>query len=174
MNLLGGTDMPTGNRPGQSGLTHIQALYFDLIQTINYNELNGFQVVEDLLQWRDLWYSVIADRQPYPRLGAPRPGQYGVYPPLALLRTTRYDEWPADTIYIWTDAEQLPRLRRLRAVSLGCSSVARSATSRTLPALAPITTSSSLPARGGTIKLCHAEERGSSLLIAVESASQSR
>jgi hypothetical protein len=105
--------MHTGNRPGQSGLTHIQALYFDLIQTINYNELNGFQVVEDLLRWRDSWYRVIADRQPYPRLGAPRPGQFGVYPPLALLRTTRYDEWPADTIYIWTDAERLPRLRRL-------------------------------------------------------------
>lgn len=105
--------MPGRDIPNQTPLTHIQALYFELIRAIQYNDLNGSQVVEDLLQWRDLWHSVTADRQPYPRLGPPRQGQYGVYPPLALLRTTRYDEWPADTLYIWTDAERLPRLRRL-------------------------------------------------------------
>jgi hypothetical protein len=60
-------------------------------------------VVEDLLQWCALWDSVIADRQPTPRVGPATDDQYNVYPPLALLRTTRYDDWPADTLYIWTD-----------------------------------------------------------------------
>jgi hypothetical protein len=62
-------------------------------------------VVEDLLQWRALWDSVIADRQPSPRLEPTTDGQYNVYPPLSLLRTTRYDDWPADTLYIWTDQD---------------------------------------------------------------------
>jgi hypothetical protein len=94
-------------------ITHIQALYFELIRTIRYNELDGEQVVADLLRWRDLWDSVIADRQPTPRLGPTTEFQYNVYPPLSLLRTTRYDDWPADTLYVWTDDERLPRLRRL-------------------------------------------------------------
>ncbi len=105
--------MPNSDGLNQTGLTHIQALYLELIRTIDYNELNGAQVVEDLLEWRDLWYSVIADRQPYPRLGPPREDRYGIYPPISLLRTTPFDEWPADTLYIWTDAERLPRLSRL-------------------------------------------------------------
>ena len=33
--------MLSSNRPSPSGLTHIQALYFDLIRTIHYNDLNG-------------------------------------------------------------------------------------------------------------------------------------
>jgi hypothetical protein len=94
-------------------LTRIQALYFALIRTIQYNTLNGAQVVEDLLEWRPLWDSVIADRQPSPRVAPARADQYDVYPPLSLLRTTRYDDWPADTLYIWTDQERLPRLQRL-------------------------------------------------------------
>ncbi len=94
-------------------ITHIQALYFELIKTIRYNELDGARVVDDLLRWRELWDSVIADRQPMPRLEPTAPPQYNVYPPLSLLRTTRYDDWPADTLYIWTDEERLPSLRRL-------------------------------------------------------------
>ncbi len=94
-------------------ITRIQALYFELIKTIRYNELDGERVVTDLLRWRDLWDSVIADRQLTPRLGPTTEFQYNVYPPLSLLRTTRYDDWPADTLYIWTDDERLPRLRNL-------------------------------------------------------------
>ena len=105
--------MPGSHTSGHVPLTHIQTLYFELIRTIQYNTLNGAQVVEDLLQWRALWDSVIADRQPSPRVGPTTDDQYNVYPPLALLRTTRYDDWPADTLYIWTDQDRLPRLRRL-------------------------------------------------------------
>ncbi len=105
--------MTVDGPPEHKPVTHVQALYFELIKTIRYNMLDGAQVVEDLLRWRELWDSVIADRQPTPRLDAPPPPQYSVYPPLSLLRTTRYDDWPADTLYIWTDEERLPRLRRL-------------------------------------------------------------
>lgn len=49
-------------------IARIQALYFELIKTIRYNELDGERVVADLLRWRGLWDSVIADRQPTPRL----------------------------------------------------------------------------------------------------------
>ncbi len=107
--------MSSDDASDRAPVTHIQALYFELIKTIQYNQLDGAQVVAQLLEWRGLWHSVIADRLPTPRL-APNPDepyQYNVYPPLSLLRTTRYGDWPADTLYIWTDEERLPRLQRL-------------------------------------------------------------
>src|SRR2546427_13029060 len=88
----GGHDMPGSDTSGHVPLTHIQALYFELIRTIQYNTLNGAQVVEDLLQWRALWDSVIADRQPSQRAGPTTADRYNVYPHPALLRTTQHDD----------------------------------------------------------------------------------
>jgi hypothetical protein len=105
--------MPDSAEAGDGSLTHIQALYFELIRTIRYNTLDGERVVKQLLEWRGLWDSVVADRQPTPRLERTTDNQYNVYPPLSLLRTTRYGDWPADTFYIWTDQERLPRLQML-------------------------------------------------------------
>jgi len=105
--------MSDSDATDQPSLTRIQALYLELIRTIRYNELDGGRVVGQLLEWRDLWDSVIADRLPMPRPEPAARDQYGVYPPLSLLRTTRYGDWPADTLYIWTDQERLPRLQRL-------------------------------------------------------------
>ncbi len=105
--------MPDSAEIDRSSITHIQALYFELIRTIRYNLLDGGRVVEQLLEWRGLWESVIADRQPMPRLERSMASQYNVYPPLSLLRTTRYGDWPADTLYIWTNQEHLPQLQRL-------------------------------------------------------------
>jgi len=92
--------MTSDDASDRAPVTRIQALYFELIKTIQYNQLNGEQVVARLLEWRGLWHSVIADRLPTPRL-APNPDepyQYNVYPPLSLLRTTRYDDWPGSLI----------------------------------------------------------------------------
>jgi hypothetical protein len=105
--------MPSGDATDHAPLTRIQALYVELIRTIKYNALDGGRVVEQLLEWRSLWESVIADRQPTPRVERTAKDQYAVYPPLSLLRTTRYGDWPADTLYIWTDQDRLPRLQRL-------------------------------------------------------------
>jgi hypothetical protein len=101
------------NRTNRPPINHIQALYFELIRTIEFNELVGARIVENLLEWRDLWESVIMDRLPMPRGGPLVPGQFHVYPPLGLLRTTRGNDWPADTLYIWTDEARLPKLRAL-------------------------------------------------------------
>src|SRR4051812_34586713 len=105
---IGGTSMLSGDTTDHPPISHIQALYFELIRTIRYNELDGGRVVEQLLEWRPLWESVIADRQPMPRFERTADDQYDVYPPLSLLRTTKYGDWPADTLYIWTDEERLP------------------------------------------------------------------
>ncbi len=32
---------------------------------------------------------------------------------LALLRTTRWNDWPADTLYIWTDDTRVEQLQKL-------------------------------------------------------------
>jgi len=88
-------------------INDIQHLYFELFRRARFNLLDGESVVHDLLEWRDLWYSVIAARLPYPCKQDKLPIE------LSLLRTTRWNDWPADIVYIWTNDENLPQLRRL-------------------------------------------------------------
>jgi hypothetical protein len=91
----------------QKPINDVQHLYFELFRRARFNLLDGERVVRDLLKWRDLWYSVIAARLPYPCKQDRLPIE------LSLLRTTRWNGWPADTLYIWTNDENLPQLRRL-------------------------------------------------------------
>jgi hypothetical protein len=89
-------------------INEVQHLYFELLRRVRYNLLDGESVVRDLVDWRDLWYSVVATRLPYPSTQENR-----LPIDLSLLRTTRWNDWPADTLYIWTNEEDLPQLRRL-------------------------------------------------------------
>ncbi len=89
-------------------INEVQHLYFELLQRVHYNLLDGERVVRDLIEWRDLWYSVVATRLPYPSTQENR-----LPIDLSLLRTTRWNDWPADTLYIWTNEEALPQLQRL-------------------------------------------------------------
>ncbi len=89
-------------------INEVQHLYFELLRRVHYNLLDGESVVRDLIDWRDLWYSVVATRLPYPSVQENR-----LPIDLSLLRTTRWNGWPADTLYIWTNEEALPQLRRL-------------------------------------------------------------
>jgi hypothetical protein len=86
----------------------VQQLYFELIQRIHYNLLDGESVVRDLLDWRERWYSVTAARLPFPVKEANR-----LPIDLSLLRTARWNSWPADTLYIWTNDEEVTKLQRL-------------------------------------------------------------
>lgn len=88
-------------------INDVQQLYFELIRRIRYNLLDGESVVRDLLDWRDLWYSVIAARLPFPVKAGRLPID------LSLLRTMRWNDWPADTLYIWTSDETVIQLQRL-------------------------------------------------------------
>ncbi|OLD84515.1 MAG: hypothetical protein AUF64_01420 [Chloroflexi bacterium 13_1_20CM_54_36] len=74
----------------------IQRLFFELFGRVHDNELDGECVVNDLLEWRDLWHSVLPARFPYSFRD----------------RNERWDSWPADALYIWTSVEILPELRR--------------------------------------------------------------
>jgi hypothetical protein len=89
-------------------LNDVQRLYFELLRRVRYNLLDGESIVRDLLEWRDLWYSVTAARLPYP---SRQENELSI--DLSLLRTTRWNDWPADTLYIWTNEEALPQLHRL-------------------------------------------------------------
>jgi hypothetical protein len=89
-------------------INDVQRLYFELLRRVRYNLLDGESVVLDLLDWRDLWYSVIAARLPYPSTQ-----EYRLPIELSLLRTTRWNEWPIDTVYIWTNDEMVSQLQRL-------------------------------------------------------------
>lgn len=89
-------------------INDVQRLYFELLQRVHYNLLDGEGVVRDLIDWRNLWYSVIATRLPYPSIQENR-----LPIDLSLLRTTRWNDWPADTLYIWTNEEALPELQHL-------------------------------------------------------------
>jgi len=89
-------------------INDVQRLYFELLQCVRYNLLDGVIVVRDLLDWRDLWYSVIAARLPYPSTQEDR-----LPIDLSLLRTTRWNDWPVDTLYIWTNDEMVSQLQHL-------------------------------------------------------------
>src|SRR6266513_1133823 len=89
-------------------INDVQQLHFELFRRVRYNLLNGEDVVRDLKEWRDLWYSVIAMRLPFPSTQKDR-----LPINLSLLRTTRWDSWPADTLLIWTNDANLEQLQRL-------------------------------------------------------------
>jgi hypothetical protein len=97
----------------QSDINEIQRLHLELFRHIRYNLLDGERVVTDLLDWRDLWYSVLPTRFPYPfAFNKQDSKQYHPYTELGMLRNVRWDSWPADTLYIWTNDEALPELRK--------------------------------------------------------------
>lgn len=95
----------------QTTKNDIQRLHFELLRRVRYNLLDGEQVVQDLLEWRDLWYSVLPTRFPY-SFNTNEKREYRPYLELAMLRHARGNSWPADTLYIWTNDQALPELRR--------------------------------------------------------------
>jgi len=91
-------------------INEIQRLQFELLRHTRYNLLDGEAVVRDLLQWRDLWFSAISTRLPMP---IPESESLVSMSELALLRTTRWNDWPADLLYIWTDGKNVEQLQKL-------------------------------------------------------------
>src|SRR5260221_6328061 len=67
--------------------------------------------VNKTLYWHDLWYSVLPTRFPY-SFKEQDDKQYHPYTELSMLRHARWDSWPADTLYIWTNDEALSQLRQ--------------------------------------------------------------
>lgn len=96
----------------QQNINEVQHLQLELFRRVRFNELDGERVVNDLLAWRDLWYSVLPTR--FPSFFPKEPGDkdYHPYTELSMLRCTRRGTWPADTLYIWTNDEALPQLRK--------------------------------------------------------------
>jgi hypothetical protein len=104
-------ERPTMKEHQQPLINDIQHLHFELFRRINYNLLDGERVVRDLLEWRDLWYSVLPVRFPsfFPDSETM---EYQPHTEIGMLRTTRWNSWPADTLYIWTNEESLPPLQQ--------------------------------------------------------------
>jgi hypothetical protein len=94
-----------------TNINDIQRLHFELFRRVRYNLLDGERVVRDLLEWHDLWYSVLPMRFPL-SFNKGDDQQYHPYTELSMLRQVRWESWPADTLYIWTNDEALPGLRR--------------------------------------------------------------
>ncbi len=95
----------------QANINDIQRLHFELFRRVRYNLLDGESVVRDLLDWHDLWYSVLPTRFPL-FFNKQDDKQYHPYTELSMLRQARCESWPADTLYIWTNDEALPQLRQ--------------------------------------------------------------
>jgi hypothetical protein len=95
----------------QEDINDVQHLFFELFRRVRYNLLDGERVVRDLLDWHDLWYSVLPTRFPS-SFNTPKDKQYHPYTELSMLRTLRGESWPADTLYIWTNDNALPELRQ--------------------------------------------------------------
>jgi hypothetical protein len=95
----------------QETINAIQHLHFELFRRVRYNLLDGERVVNDLLDWRNLWYSVLPTRLPH-SFSKQDDKLYYPYTELSMLRHVRWESWPADTLYIWTNDQALPQLRQ--------------------------------------------------------------
>ncbi len=93
-----------------ASINEIQHLQLELFRHARFNLLDGEAVVRDLLNWRHLWFSVVSTRLPMP---IPDSKSLVSISELALLRTTRWNDWPADTLYIWTDDKRVEQLQKL-------------------------------------------------------------
>ena len=96
--------------PQDTSINEVQHLQLELFRHARFNLLDGESVVRDLLSWRHLWFSVVSTRLPMPIPGSK---SLVLISELALLRTTRYSDWPADTLYIWTDEKRVEQLQKL-------------------------------------------------------------
>lgn len=104
-------DLPMKEERQQEDINDVQHLFFELFRHVRYNLLDGERVVRDLLDWHDLWYSVLPTRFPY-SFNTQKEKQYHPHTELSMLRTIRWESWPADTLYIWTNDTALPQLRQ--------------------------------------------------------------
>jgi hypothetical protein len=95
----------------QPTINEIQHLHLELFRHVQYNLLNGERIVQDLLAWRNLWYSVLPARFPY-MYRTQDDKHYHPVTELSMLRHARWESWPADTLYIWTNVEILPTLQQ--------------------------------------------------------------
>lgn len=102
---------PMTEKRQQEHINDVQHLFFELFRRVRYNLLDGERVVRDLLEWHDLWYSVLPTRFPY-SFNTQKEKQYHPYTELSMLRHVRWESWPADTLYIWTNDIALPQLRQ--------------------------------------------------------------
>jgi len=94
----------------QEPINEVQHLQLELFRRARFNLLDGEAVVQDLLNWRHLWFSVVSTRLPMP---VPDSKSLVSISELALLRTTRWNDRPADTLYIWTDDKRVEQLEKL-------------------------------------------------------------
>jgi hypothetical protein len=100
-----------GEEHQQESINEIQRLHLELLRRVRYNLMDGERVVSDLLDWRKLWYSALPTRFPS-HFNKPDDTEYHPYTELSMLRHARWDSWPADALYIWTNDEALPQLRQ--------------------------------------------------------------
>ena len=70
----------------QEHINDVQRLFFELFRRVRYNLLDGERVVRDLLDWHDLWYSVLPTRFPS-SFNTQKDKQYHPYTELSMLRT---------------------------------------------------------------------------------------
>jgi hypothetical protein len=82
----------------QEPISDMQRTQLELLRGVRYNALNGERVVADLLEWRDMWYGVLADRF---ALALPREEAYQTIN-LIKLRDLPQNVWNVDTVFIWT------------------------------------------------------------------------
>lgn len=104
------TPMPDYDAYEKEGLpiNEIQRLQFELLRRVRYNNLNGATVVEDLLNWRDLWYAVLADR-----CTSSTGKLYEPVVDLIRLRDLPRNYWNVDYVFVWSDADKVEHLHSM-------------------------------------------------------------
>ena len=89
----------------------VQEIQLELIRRTRFNAMDGSRVYDSLIRQRELWLSVILDRQGLARYDKP---QSLLIAGLIKLRDLSGNYWNADTLFILTNgADNAHRLARL-------------------------------------------------------------
>lgn len=93
-------------------ITRTQEMHLEMLRTVRYNCFDGETVVQDLVEWRDLWIAVMGERLPLP-LSEQLGKRKGEYIDLCRLRYLQFDRWAVDSLLILTTEDRSKRLMSL-------------------------------------------------------------
>ena len=104
------------------GVCPTQALQLEVIKRSSFNNLDGEQVVKDLLTFRSLWKGVIIDRMGGVTLKELPPAGWVSIIDLIKLRDISNDSWNVDTLFIESSGEDNSKLELL-AYKMGADDI---------------------------------------------------
>lgn len=94
-------NVPSNNKAAELlGINEVQRLNLRLIERASFNNMNGFQIVKDLISHMDLWESCLIDRESKTLVTSGNKRNLELNLNLIKLRDIESNYWNVDTLFI--------------------------------------------------------------------------